>query len=327
MGKKDFSPSQWRRLRRIGVFFRNRSSETLPVEDEKILNQVINLGSFYKFRKEINGVLSHGESGDRWGIQKVREIAAGYGYGDKFADYENELRGCDGSTESIAIGFLRREEGYLMDHHAPGNALVTDLLRKICDMQLPVHTVHVENQSDGVILVSSPSTGSASTHETSNTTRRSLPVKIKKSSAPHKRRKKFTDGEKQAIYWGVQRHGRFWSEIKKDPQFEEVLRKRTNVQIKDCFRTMQKKGEAPAVQAGHVVSSRTDFTEEENDAILNGVEKYRDGGNQIMWGKILEDHVYGTLLAGRSKDSIRSHYRQKVDQKSSRSSSHILSNL
>lgn len=54
-------------------------------------------------------------------------------------------------------------------------------------------------------------------------------------------RKRFTDEEKEAIIRGVRDHGiGKWNDIKAD--YARILRDRTNVQIKDCYRTMKNNG-------------------------------------------------------------------------------------
>jgi len=56
------------------------------------------------------------------------------------------------------------------------------------------------------------------------------------------KRKKFTEEEKGAIKLGVERFGfGRWAQIKE--YYAEELHDRTSVNIKDCYRTMQKKGE------------------------------------------------------------------------------------
>jgi len=57
-----------------------------------------------------------------------------------------------------------------------------------------------------------------------------------------RRRRRWTDEEKTAIKEGVRIHGvGHWVEIKK--MYGEILRNRTSVQIKDCWRTMTKNNE------------------------------------------------------------------------------------
>lgn len=70
-----------------------------------------------------------------------------------------------------------------------------------------------------------------------------LPSSItRKRKVVHGRRRLFTDEEKQAIRDGINIYGvGKWADIK--AHFAIVLRHRTSVQIKDCFRTMVKKGE------------------------------------------------------------------------------------
>lgn len=60
-------------------------------------------------------------------------------------------------------------------------------------------------------------------------------------------RKAWTAEEKAAVYQGVQEYdlGQ-WAAIKRDRRFAYILRNRTSMQIKDCWRTMHKKNEVPA---------------------------------------------------------------------------------
>jgi len=60
------------------------------------------------------------------------------------------------------------------------------------------------------------------------------------SKAPliRKRRKMFTEEEKNAIMMGVKKFGKSWGKIKKE--YKITLESRTNVNIKDCYRNMMK---------------------------------------------------------------------------------------
>ena len=63
-----------------------------------------------------------------------------------------------------------------------------------------------------------------------------------RSLGPGQKRRKFTDEEKAAIKLGVEQFGTGrWVELK--DFYSDVLGGRTNVQIKDCYRTMRKHGE------------------------------------------------------------------------------------
>ena len=62
-----------------------------------------------------------------------------------------------------------------------------------------------------------------------------------------KRRRRWTNEEKACIKLGVEHYGvGDWQSIKLD--YPEILRNRTTVQIKDCWRTMIKRGEVESVQ-------------------------------------------------------------------------------
>ena len=69
-----------------------------------------------------------------------------------------------------------------------------------------------------------------------------LLVHRERNSGGGLKRKKFTEEEKGAIKLGVQRFGfGKWAQIKE--YYAEELKDRTSVNIKDCYRTMQRKGE------------------------------------------------------------------------------------
>ena len=69
-----------------------------------------------------------------------------------------------------------------------------------------------------------------------------LLVHRERNSGGGLKRKKFTEEEKGAIKLGVQRFGfGRWAQIKE--YYADELRDRTSVNIKDCYRTMQRKGE------------------------------------------------------------------------------------
>ena len=69
-----------------------------------------------------------------------------------------------------------------------------------------------------------------------------LLVHRERNSGGGLKRKKFTEEEKGAIKLGVQRFGfGRWAQIKE--YYAEELMDRTSVNIKDCYRTMQRKGE------------------------------------------------------------------------------------
>mmetsp|Transcript_27390 Transcript_27390/g.58866 ORF Transcript_27390/g.58866 Transcript_27390/m.58866 type:complete len:568 (+) Transcript_27390:108-1811(+) len=62
----------------------------------------------------------------------------------------------------------------------------------------------------------------------------------RKNSPPRRKRCPFTDEEKNAIIDGVKRFGvGKWAEIKSHPRYEDTLRNRTSVQLKDKWRTME----------------------------------------------------------------------------------------
>lgn len=64
-----------------------------------------------------------------------------------------------------------------------------------------------------------------------------------------KKRKRWTDEEKEAVRQGIAEHGvGRWALIKSDWAME--LRDRTSVQIKDCYRTMLKRGELSEYDSG-----------------------------------------------------------------------------
>lgn len=64
-----------------------------------------------------------------------------------------------------------------------------------------------------------------------------------------KKRKRWTDEEKEAVRQGIAQHGvGRWALIKSDWAME--LRDRTSVQIKDCYRTMLKRGELSEYDSG-----------------------------------------------------------------------------
>ena len=64
-----------------------------------------------------------------------------------------------------------------------------------------------------------------------------------------KKRKRWTDEEKEAVRQGIAEHGvGRWALIKSDWAME--LRDRTSVQIKDCYRTMKKRGELSEYDSG-----------------------------------------------------------------------------
>ena len=59
-----------------------------------------------------------------------------------------------------------------------------------------------------------------------------------------KKRKRFTNEEKEAVKKGVEQYGPGdWKSVKN--HYLGILHHRTPVQIKDCFRTMVKRGEVP----------------------------------------------------------------------------------
>ena len=59
-----------------------------------------------------------------------------------------------------------------------------------------------------------------------------------------KKRIPYSEAEKLAIREGVRKHGfGNWSKIKSDPEYAIILMRRTNVNIKDCYRTLKEKGE------------------------------------------------------------------------------------
>jgi len=84
--------------------------------------------------------------------------------------------------------------------------------------------------------------------------RRKLPMGDTESPASKKRksqqkmyegRRRWTDEEKRAVIEGVREKGKGnWAEIKL--LYEVLLQNRTSGQIKDCYRTMAKRGELPA---------------------------------------------------------------------------------
>merc|ERR1711957_388342 len=53
-----------------------------------------------------------------------------------------------------------------------------------------------------------------------------------------KRRRKFTDEEKEAIIEGVNKFGTQWNLIRKE--YKTILSSRTGVNIKDCYRNLTK---------------------------------------------------------------------------------------
>ena len=62
------------------------------------------------------------------------------------------------------------------------------------------------------------------------------------SARPHGTRLAWTTEEKTAVKQGILKYGvGKWGQIKSE--YAEILRRRTAVNIKDCFRTMQKRGE------------------------------------------------------------------------------------
>lgn len=80
------------------------------------------------------------------------------------------------------------------------------------------------------------------------TAKTSPAAKLKKSQQkPYEGRKVWTDIEKMAIKEGIENYGMGkWAKIKADNA--EILKDRTSGQIKDCVRTMKKKGELDDVK-------------------------------------------------------------------------------
>jgi hypothetical protein len=108
-----------------------------------------------------------------------------------------------------------------------------------------------------------------------------------------RRRYKFTDDETRAIRNGVERFGvGHWSTIKK--VYGRILENRSNVQIKDAYRTMLKAGDGAPASPETKSKRRRTFTDREKNAIVVGVRRLGLG----KWKEI--QTTFGASLQHRS---------------------------
>ncbi|PWA74360.1 ulp1 protease family catalytic domain, Homeodomain-like protein [Artemisia annua] len=112
---------------------------------------------------------------------------------------------------------------------------------------------------------------------------------------------KWTNEEEEALRTGVEKHGvGKWVDILSDSQFASSLDSRSNINLKDKWRTLSKKFDVPK-------SSLKWFkwTTEEEEALRAGVEKHGVG----KWVDILSDSQFASSLCSRSNFSLKDKWR------------------
>ena len=117
----------------------------------------------------------------------------------------------------------------------------------------------------------------------------------------------FSDEERNAVHEGVEEFGvGNWVRILQ--AYPEVLRNRTNVNIKDCYRTMLRQGVISPL-AGRdrppITRKSKRFTNREKIVLVLGQTKY--GHHTRPWKHILEE--YSMELQGRTEAQLRECFR------------------
>lgn len=98
----------------------------------------------------------------------------------------------------------------------------------------------------------------------------------------------WSDVENEAVKKGIRKYGKSsWVKIQRDKQFSTVLRKRTNVNIKDQYKTLEKQGQiSPDEGPPSKRRKKTPFSTQEKQAIWYGARKY-----ERKWTFILKKYA------------------------------------
>eukprot|EP01036_Dinobryon_divergens_P028132 gene28132-37030_t len=120
----------------------------------------------------------------------------------------------------------------------------------------------------------------------------------------------WSEEEKNALLQGFERYGMSsnkWRKIQMDPDFGEILRRRSNGDLKDKYRNIQLSVAKSGDRLARREKGETLWTEEEKQALILGYEKYGMCNNK--WRKIQMDPEFGAVLARRSNGDLKDKYR------------------
>jgi F0F1-type ATP synthase delta subunit len=291
----------WRQLGRISeaikradqksFFLNNEGEHILLAPEYDLLNRMSEHG-------ELNGFVVAFEKAiacfgrDEDVLERLIEVASQFQFADltKFKAYvEKKITGNTDVdiVERVAYKFLGKLKASTQDQ-ALDTSSILKLFEKLetCRDSIPVEDEGLTARSTTRIRQGNPSGDSPTT------------------------RRFFTKEEDDAIRKGVDEYGEgMWASIKIDPRFEGILSNRTNMQIKDRYRTMKKNMERAEDGNSTPRKKRRNYSNEEDNAILNGVEMYRRG-NSISWKEILTDPNLGPKLKHRDEMGIRKRWEK-----------------
>ena len=109
------------------------------------------------------------------------------------------------------------------------------------------------------------------------------------------------EDEELQLLRAVEKHGAGnWKTILDDKGFQFNLR--TNVDLKDKYRSLFKSSKAPPQV---LIGTRKPWTELEEQALRDGIELYGEGS----WKIILDDPQFGIVLQNRSNQQLKDKFR------------------
>ena len=111
--------------------------------------------------------------------------------------------------------------------------------------------------------------------------------------------RRWTREEEDALRTGVDKHGKRWAGIKNDPTFSQILKNRSQIDVKDKWRNIEKR---EGKRTPSNVYRR--WTQEEEDALRAGVDKHG-----TRWVDIKNDPTFSHTLQNRSQKDVKNKWR------------------
>ena len=329
-GKTKLAPSEWRKLRKIVQLieradgrdsFKDEWLEDILVKEYELFRKIEQQDTFYTLWQAFSNTLSLCKK-NGLAYPETLEMLKGISAGFKQDDDMNgqavvdliERKKHKGSVEFLTQKIFNRTEEH-MESQAPDANLIADLLEKIRNAKdiVPALTACDKRAT----RPRDPDTSISTLAAGAKRVQRDLDTSL--DSDDHgdhgdrwRKRCKFTNQQERDIRDAYDQYGSNWKSIQMNyPSLAGLGTEQLKNKIKNVRK--QKENKPPS---GDNRKLRQAFTDEEDEAILNGVEKYSNGrSTQIPWQRILNDDAYKIILFGRSADSIKGRYTKTLQHK------------
>ena len=331
-GKTKLTPADWRKLRKIVQMieradgrdsFKDEWLEDILVKEYELFREIEQQDTFYALRQAFSNTISFCKKkglADPETLEKLKVIPAGFKQDEemngKAALELLERKKHKGTIEFLTQKIFNRTQEH-MESKAPDVSLIADLLEKIKNAKdvVPVLTAddkRAQRQKNPDTSISTLAAGAKRVQRDLDT---SLDDDVHDAQGDRwRKRYKFTNQQERDIRDAYDEYGSDWKSIQGNyPSLAGLGTEQLKNKIKNVRR---QKENTPPSGSGDNRKLRQAFTRDEDEAILNGVEKYSNvGGTQIPWQRILNDDAYKIILLGRSADSIKGRYTKTLQHK------------